>query len=903
MVSLGNPPRALVVYSAAAMPLENGQPLGPYEILSLIGAGGMGEVYKARDPRLGRTVAIKVLPSGTAEAGWKQRFEREAQAIASLNHPHICVVYDVGRHEGIDFLVMEFLEGETLADRIAKGPIPFDQLLTYAIQIADALDKAHRNGVTHRDLKPANIMITKSGVKLLDFGLAKTQASGASSSPAAALTLATLVTAAQPLTMQGAILGTIQYMSPEQLEGREADARSDIFAFGAVLYEMATSRRAFEGKTQVSVIAAILEHEPPPVSASQPVTPPMFDDVLRICLAKNPDERWQAAADLVHELKLLGRYGKPPASSAKGAGSRERIAWVSATIAAALVAAAATVVLRRPVAPAKASFEVPTKSSGSQFALSPDGKNLLSRSVEDGVGRIWVRPIERLIGNTLKGTEGALYPFWSADGRHIGFFADGKLKTVDLLGAPPVSLADAVAPLGGAWSRDGVILFAAADRPLFKIASSGGPTVQVTELDKYRGETFHSFPTFLPDGQHFLYLGASSKPQESGIYVGSLTSKDTKRLVASAAKAEFAAPGLLLFLREAMLMAQPFNPSRLELSGASFQVAEQVAWNETTGIGGFTVSQNGALAYRPGGIAQGRQLIWVDRNGKAAGTVGSPALYENPRLSPDGKHVAVQRPEGGGDIWIFDLERGNSTRFTFDPASDNDPVWSPDGTRIAFVSNRDGGVFNLYQKNSSGTGEDELLLKTANNKLIDDWSPDGRYILYEEEDPKTKTDLWILPTFGDRKPVRFLATLFNERGASFSPDGHWIAYQSDESGGKQVYVQSFPVAGGKWQVSVGNRQYSYPRWRSDGKELFHDASGQLMSVDLTGTVAGGEFKAATPRPLFFGLQDLSPHNYDLSPDGSRFLLVTGRDFVTATGQSPIGLPLVVVLNWQSGLKQ
>jgi Tol biopolymer transport system component len=629
------------------------------------------------------------------------------------------------------------------------------------------------------------------------------------------------------------------------------------------------------------------------------MTPAMFDDVIRICLAKNPDERWQTAADLVQELKLLMRYGSLPVPVAKKSGTRERIVWAGTVVLTAVVAAAAMVVLRRPADPAKASFEVQTNYSGNypyQIALSPDGGNLVARIVEDGVPKLWVRPIERVTGITLKGTDGAAYPFWSPDGRYIGFFADGKLKTLDIFGAPPQSLADAANPRGGTWSRDGAILFSAEDGSLFRIAASGGQPVQVTELNKARNETAHRVPSFLPDGVHFLYLAVSQTPEGSGIYVGSLTSKDTKRLVASVAKAEFAPPDLLLFLRESTLMAQRFDPGRLELSGDPFQVAEQVGWN-SGGAGGFTVSANGVLAYRTGGMGQGRQLIWIDRNGKAEGTVGSPALYENPRLSPDGKRLAVRKPDGGGDIWIFDLERGNSTRFTFDPASDNDPVWSPDGTRIAFVSNRDGGVFNLYQKNSGGTGQDELLLKTANNKLIDDWSADGRYILYQEADPKTKDDLWVLPLFGDRKLARFLATPFRERNASFSPDGRWIAYDSDETGQFQVYVQSFPASGGKWQVSAGSRQGSLPRWRSDGKEMFYDAGGPMMAVDLAGTVAGREFKAGAPRQLFTGLQGLLPHNYDLSPKGDRFLVDTNRDL-----SSTAAAPIVVVLNWKTGLK-
>ena len=882
------------------MALNPGTRLGPYEIVGAIGAGGMGEVYKARDPRLNRSVAIKVLPPHIAERDdLRQRFEREAQAIASLNHAHICVVHDVGRHEGIDFLVMEFLEGETLADRIAKGPVPFDQLLTYAIQIADALDKAHRHGVTHRDLKPGNVMLTKTGVKLLDFGLAKVHQPGGSVMQSVVPTLAT---AGQPLTAEGSILGTLQYMSPEQLVGKEADARSDIFAFGAVLYEMATGRRAFEGKSQVSLIAAILEHEPPPVSALQAVAPPLFDDVVRICLAKNTDERWQTAADLVHELKLLVRYGSLPAAAAKGVGKRERVFWAAAVFVAAIAGVYALVGLRDTAEPAKASFEVQTSTPGANaplmIALSPDGRNLVARVTEQGVNKLWVRPIERVTGVTPQGTEGANFPFWSPDGRYIGFFADGKLKKVDVFGAPPQTLADAPNGLGGAWNRDGAILFAPAlTGPLFRIAASGGQPVQVTELDKSRSETAHRFPRFLPDDVHFLYLVISSKPEDSGIYVGSLSSKETKRLVASSAKPEFAPPDLLLFLRESTLMAQRFDTSRLELSGDPFQVAEQVGSNPSNGAAGVTVSENGVLAYRAGGGGGARQLVWIDRSGKAEQSIGTPALYENPRLSPDGKRLAVFKPDGGGDIWVTDLERGNSARFTFDPAADNDPIWSPDGTRIAFVSNRDGGVFNLYQKSSGGTGEDELLLKTPNNKLLDDWSADGRYILYQEGDPKTKADLWILPLVGDRKPMRFLGTPFNERYASFSPDGRWIAYESDESGTAQVYVQGFPASGRKWLISTKAAISTFPRWRPDGKELFYDAAGPLMAVDLTGTVPGGELKVGTPQQLFAGLQALAPHNYDVTPGGRRFLLVAAQNLVTGPA------PIVVVLNWKSGLRQ
>jgi Tol biopolymer transport system component len=446
------------------------------------------------------------------------------------------------------------------------------------------------------------------------------------------------------------------------------------------------------------------------------------------------------------------------------------------------------------------------------IALSPDGRRLAARVFDKGVNKLWVRHFERPTGSILAGTDGAAYPFWSPDARYLAYFADGKLKRSDVSGGPPQTLADAGgSSLGGTWSPTGTILYARPDGRLARIAASGGQPVQVSELDPSREETAHVFPHFLRDGDHFLFLAMSRRTERSSIAVGSLTSRQIKYVATGLVAAQFAPPDLLLFLRESTLMAQRFDPKRLELSGDPFQVAEQVGSNSNTGLAGFAASDNGVLVYRAGNSSSGRQLIWLDRSGRPAGTVDPPAPYENPRLSPDGKRLAVFKADGGGDIWLMDLERHTTTRFTFNSASDNDPVWSPDGTKIAFVSNRDGGVFNLYQKSAGGTQDDGLLLKTPNNKLIDDWSADGKYILYEETDPKTKGDLWVLPTFGDRKPIRYLATPFNERTAAFSPDGRWIAYTSDESGTNQVYVQSFPVSSRKYQVSAGRPSGQLPR--------------------------------------------------------------------------------------------
>jgi eukaryotic-like serine/threonine-protein kinase len=790
------------------MAFEAGTQLGHYKILSQAGAGGMGEVYKANDPRLNRTVAVKVLPRHIADQPEaRQRFEREAQTIAALNHPHICVIHDVGIHEGIAFIVMEYIEGETLADRIAKGPIPFDQLLTYGIQIADALDKAHRRGVVHRDLKPGNIMLTRAGVKLLDFGLAKLQEPLV---PPAHSAMQTVAAISQPLTVGGTILGTLQYMSPEQLEGKDADARSDIFAFGAVLYEMATGRRAFEGKSQVSVMAAILEHDPPPVSTLQPVAPPMFDDVIRICLAKNPDERWQTAADLLHELKLLVRYGRTPTVISKVPHKREVIAWVAAGILSIALASSVLFLQSRSTPPlSKVSFEVPTPVVGAGFelmmlGLSPDGSRLAYLATENGNRMIFVRKIDELTGVALAGTGGSSFPFWSADSRSIGFYSGGQLKRVDIAGGPPLTLAPAGTGRGGTWNLNGVILFAPTQNgPIFRVsASGGGMATPVTQLNTSRKETSHKHPWFLPDGIHFIYLVISQQSENSGIYVGALNSTETKRLLPAATNARFAAPDHLLFMRENTLMTQRFNTSAMKLEGEPVRVAEDVGTIEGSGnYSGFSVSETGRLAYRPGRNALDTTLSWIDRSGKILQSVGPSAYYENPKLSPDGKRLAVFKREGaGGDIWIFDLGRpGGPSRFTFDAAEDNFPLWTPDGSRIIFASNRDGGIFNLYWKSSTGTGDDELLLKSPNNKTPADVSTDGLRLLYEETDPTTNLDIWVLSLAKDRKATRFLGKTYNEYRPTFSPDTHWIAYSSNESGLYEVYVRDFPSSGGQWQ--------------------------------------------------------------------------------------------------------
>ncbi len=877
------------------MALSSGTRLGPYEILAPIGAGGMGEVYRAKDTRLDRTVAIKVLPSHLSEnAELRQRFEREAKTISSLSHPHICALYDVGHQDGTDYLVMEYLEGETLTDRLAKGPLPTEQVLRHGIEIADALDKAHRQGIVHRDLKPGNVMLTKSGVKLLDFGLAKAMQQ---SSPKSSFTA--LPTAAENLTAEGTILGTFQYMAPEQLEGRESDSRTDIFAFGAVLYEMATGQKAFSGRSQASLIASILSSEPPPISTVQPMTPPALDRVVKTCLAKDPDDRWQTAHDVMLQLKWIAEGGSQagiPAPVAARRRGRERLAWVANAVTAILAVAATLLVLqirREPSRVIQSSINPPEKSRFSfedgPMALSPDGRRLafVARTPE-GKKLLWVRPLDGLLAQPLAGTEGASFHFWSFDSRFLGFFADGKLKRIDASGGSPETLCDAPQGRGGTWSRDGVILFApTVGGPIYRVSSSGGPATPVTRVDPSRRETSHRWPCFLPDGRHFLYLVQGEK---GGLHVGSLDSKEEKLLLLANSNVAYAPPGYILFFREGTLRAQPFDAKRLQLTGEAFPVAEQVQSNVGFASANFSASENGVLAYVGGSAANLSQLVWLDRSGKRIGSVGEPADFWDPRISHDGRRIAyvLNDAAGNGDIWLYDLSRRVATRFTFDPENDIAPIWSPDDSRIVFTSYRK-GPGDLYQKVSTGAGSDEMLLATSYRKIPTAWSPDGRFIAFHVLQPKTSWDLWVF-SLADRKLIPYLQTEFAEYGAEFSPDGRWVAYVSAESGRPEIYVQPFPGPGGKWQISTAGGWM--PAWRRDGKELFYIASDRKLMVARVRT--GSTFEAEIPEPLFeskgktFG--GLTRRQYDVSADGERFL-------VNWAMEEESSAPITLVQNW------
>jgi len=889
------------------MTLASGTRLGPYEITSPLGAGGMGEVYRARDTRLDRTVAIKILPAHAASEERRQRFEREARAISSLSHPHICVLHDVGRHDGIDYLVMEYLEGETLADRLKRtGALPLEQVLRFGVEIADALDKAHRHGVVHRDLKPGNVMLTKSGAKLLDFGLAKLRAPEVPVS--AASELSALPTGDKPLTAEGSLVGTFQYMAPEQLEGKEPDARTDIFAFGALLHEMATSERAFKGKSQASLIAAILAAEPAPISRLQPLTPRALDRVVATCLAKDPDDRWQSAHDIGKELKWIREAGSEAAlPSTPVRGRWERMAWVAAVLATGLMGVFAArgrdakheaprLIRSTILPPPKTALSL--SDSITIPVLSPDGRHIafVARG-DDGKDLLWVRPLDGLETRPLAGTEGVIYPFWSADSRSLGFFAAAKLKKIDASGGPPEVLCDAPAGRGGTWSRDGIIVFSGQPgQGLSQIPAVGGTATAVTHLDASRQEASHRWPSFLPDGRHFLYTGlvAVTPKHTDGIYLAALGSDQTERLVDAHTNAAYAEPGYILFARDGALIAQRFDVGSGRLSGETMSLADQVQTFPAMAAAAFSVSETGLLAYEAGTPDERARILWSDRTGTQSET-GIPAgSINSPRLSHDGRRILfrVEDRQGRGDIWMYDLARRVSSRFTVDPANDFAPVWSPDDMRVVFSSNRTSGG-DLFVKASSGVGDDERLFASRDRKTVTQWPRNDWLIFGVFAAGMTSVDMWSL-SLPDGKATPLLQTDFNEGGGQLSPDGRWLAYHSNESGRMEVYVQPFPGPGAKWRVSRDGGQF--PRWRGDGKELFFVAGDRaLMAAEV---VAGPTFAAGDPRPLF----PIHPRArtldcpYDVTADGRRFL-------VSVTSGEDASVPITLVQNWPELLKR
>jgi Tol biopolymer transport system component/tRNA A-37 threonylcarbamoyl transferase component Bud32 len=884
------------------MPLSPGSKVGPYEILAPAGAGGMGEVYRARDTRLDRTVAIKILPSYLSERlDAKQRFEREARAISSLQHPNICTLFDIGSQNGTEYLVMEYLEGETLADRLARSPLPSEQLLKYGIEIAEGLEKAHRSGIIHRDLKPGNIMLTKSGAKLMDFGLAK----AASVAPASGLTATVAAPEPKsPLTAAGTMVGTFQYMAPEQVEGKEADARSDIFALGAVLYEMATGKRAFAGKTQASIVASILASEPKPISSVQPMSPPALDRVVQGCLAKDPDERWQTAHDVKLQLLWIAQGGSQAGIPAPVSARRrmsQNVAWaVASAFFLAAVGFAIAWALRTPNHGrlVRASILAPEGTSFKPFeiAISPDGSKLAFAAIDThGKSQLWVRPLSSSSAQPLAGTEGGTQPFWSPDSQTIGFFADGKLKRIEASGGGLQLLADAPLPRGGTWSRDGVILYApSATGGLYRVQASGGNAVAETTLDIAKHEDSHRWPSFLADGRHYVFINRNGNigTAASQVYGGSLYSKERISIVESEGRPSYAL-GYLLFVRGSNLMAQPFDESKLRLSGDPVPIVEQLG-RDYIFESAYSVSQNGILVAHSGGVSTS-ELTWYDRAGKPGNVLGTDN-YNVIRFSPDDRTLAasIYDNSGGEDIWLFDLARGVRTRFTFGSALSDDPVWSPDGKMIAFDSNRT-GTYALYEKPANGTQKEQVIFSDPAIKFTTSWSRDGKYLLFDRIDPESKgiTAIWVLPMFGDHKAYPLISTQFNNTYSEFSPDGHWVAYDSNESGKDEIYAVAFPNATARYQISTTGG--SNVQWRGDGKELYYtDPDNKIMAVDIASH--GNSLEVGTPHALWQPrLQPVVNPPYAAVAEGKRFLVNELPLQSTAH--------LTVVLNWNAEFKK
>ena len=864
----------------------------------------MGEVYQARDMELGREVAVKVLPSSfSADRTRLHRFQQEACAAGALNHPNVLIVHDIGAHDGSPYVVSELLEGETLRRRIGGTPLGQRRAIDYALQIANGLAVAHEKGIIHRDLKPDNIFVTNDGrVKILDFGLAKlTQLDGNQSQ--------TDVPTRRVDTDPGVVMGTVGYMSPEQLKGHQVDQRSDIFSFGAILYEMLSGRRAFHGESAAETMSAILKEDPPELSDTNRTVSPALERLVTHCLEKNPESRFHSARDLAFALDALSGTSSsfdkttPVAMPSIRSGTRERFMWITA-VAFLLIALLGLLFWNFRRAPQQARtmrfFISPaeqTSFTGSE--ISPDGSRMII-GVRESTGKalLWVRSLDSLTMYPLSGTEGGMYPFWSPDSRSIAFYAEGKLKKIDVSGGPAQTLCDAGVGSGGTWSANGVIVFSPdTASSLYRISSSGGLQERITTLDETRQEVSHKHPQFLPDQKHFLFLAQSARAENSAIYIGALDSKEIKLVVNTRARARYMPPGYLLFLRDRTLMAQSFDANQLTLAGEPFPLAEHVGFNAVLGNAAFSVSENGSFTYMTGSIGGGQPGLY-SRDGKRISSVGPPGEYFNLYLSPDEKRVAVAVSDpqtGARDVSLLDIASGTPTRFTFSLSEDFLPVWSPDGTRIVFSSDRE-GPGNLYQKSASGAGNEELLFQSTERKWPGDWSRDGRFIICTNRSPTTKDDLWVLPMTGDQKPFLYLQSLNNEDHPRFSPDGRFVAYTSDERGKWEVYVQTFPASGGKWIVSVNGG--AQPRWRRDGKELFFIAPDRkMMAADVK--LEGSVFEAGVPKVLFQTnvVSYPNPRNvYDVSADGQRFIIVTPPEETSST-------PIIVVANWTTDLKR
>ncbi len=889
------------------MPPQAGSQLGPYELTAPIGAGGMGEVWRGRDTRLDRSVAVKILPAGFAQDDERRvRFEREAKTISSLNHPHICTLFDVGHEGDSHFLVMELLEGESLADRLQKGPLPLDQVVKFGAQVADALDAAHKQGIVHRDLKPGNVMLTKTGAKLLDFGLARSGAGiGLSTSTE-------LPTEAKPLTSVGTVLGTFQYMAPEQLEGVETDPRTDIFALGALLYEMATGRRAFEGRSKTSLIAAILSSQPPPISSIQPVMPPALDHVVRKCLEKDPDDRWQSAHDVASELRWIAEAGSQagvPTTVTMRRRSRERLAWIlAAGLAVATlgsfgwalhlrrVAVEADQLLRVEMVP-PADVDLAPIVAGA-LALSPDGRRMALVAAGDPQTSLAVRDLATGETKRLAGTDGATFPFWSPDSRWLAFFAEGRLRKTEAAGGPVQTVCEAHAGRGGTWGSDGTIVFAPdITGPLVKVPAGGGtPTATTTTTAP---DVTHRNPWFLPDGRHFLFTTRQSATAPFGaIVVGSLDGGEPRALLERGSNPQYA-DGFLLTVVDGNLVAQRFDAGRRTLEGQAAPIADGVEFYNPRDLGQYSVSDAGLLVYRRV-RHRPTQLVWVDRAGKELATVGEPSYYGALQLGADGRTLAAVRSDAAGgnaDVWILDLQRTQLTRATFTSApSDLSFALSPDGARLAVSASSVGGWAGstVWIQPLSGSGSRQSLLEKI-SFYVTSWSPDGAFLVGNTQEAGTGFDLAYVAVADPSNVVHITTSRFDERGAALSPNGRWIAYQSNETGRAEVFVSDFPTAARKWQVSrTGGR---FPTWRNDGHELYFVDRKGASAVPLAERDGSLELGVPERLPISrdeFGFESSGGGLFGtgvLSPDGKRFL-VARYDSKAATE------PIRLIRSWR-----
>jgi len=882
------------------MTLSHGSNIGRYEIRSQLGAGGMGEVYQARDPKINRDVAIKVLPAAfSSDADRLRRFEQEVQATGKLNHPNILAVYDVETHNGAPYVVYELLEGETLRERLRGAAVSTRKAVDFASQIANGLSAAHGKGIVHRDLKPDNIFITNDGhVKILDFGLAKLVESSSDTDNQ------TDVLTRKANTDPGAVMGTAGYMSPEQVRGRPVDHRTDIFSFGAVFYEMLSGKRAFRGDSAIETLNAILKEDPVDLSTTNPNIAPALERVVSHCLEKSPDRRFQSATDIAFALESLSDVTSHPSLVTRselrtGARwSRERIIWmvVCAILLLALSAlalshfsrstAAAPLVRLTLAGPENATYPA-------HVSISPDGSRVVFVATNPAGKRVlWMRPLDSVDAKPLEGTDDAVAPFWSPDGRFIGYFSNRKLLKIDASGGQPQTICDAAEDRGGTWNRDGIILFGGLEG-VYRVSAQGGtPTLATKAGEK---EEAHRWPYFLPDGRHFLFLADAETKEDHHVRIGSLDSQETEILFNAISRLEFAA-GYLLYVNQGTLVAHPFDTGTRKLSGEPKVLAANILDVGQNHEFDFSVSETGALTYQVG--SPNSQLTWFDRTGKKLSTVGEVRPYVGAVLSRDGKTVATSLADADGrvaDIWLVDLTRDNLiTRLTFEPSVEADPAWSPDGKQLVFGSNRSGGgKIDLYLKAAGGASNDQLVFSSDSTKFPTSWSRDGKFILFENWAPKSKGAIWTLSLVDNKASPLFQTTAYDQFQAQISPNGRYVAYTSNESGKSDVFVQPFAATGEKWRIS--SEGAGLPLWRDDGKELYYlTFEGKLMAVDIG---ESPKFQPSVPRQLFqANVKAANGLCYGAAPDGQRFLINTS---IQNTGSTT----MTIVLNWTAAVKQ